>query len=167
MYKITRDFAGLTGTEVVYDLYTGTGTIAQFVSKNSKKVIGVDVDQRYDSTTVITSAMKGLGASVVQVLDAIYGGTWATYSGKTTYFNAANDGIGLPTMVIGSTASAFDRFSTFNKAAYDVVFAKLVAGTTTTPMIKRSITVAAASGVATAAELTTGLSLVKVDVTVR
>ncbi len=42
LYKITRDFAGLTGTETVYDLYTGTGTIAQFVSKNAKKVIGVE-----------------------------------------------------------------------------------------------------------------------------
>ena len=42
LYKITRDFAGLTGNEVVYDLYTGTGTIAQFVSKNAKKVIGIE-----------------------------------------------------------------------------------------------------------------------------
>jgi 23S rRNA (uracil1939-C5)-methyltransferase len=42
LYKITRDFAGLTGNETVYDLYTGTGTIAQFVSKNAKKVIGVE-----------------------------------------------------------------------------------------------------------------------------
>ena len=42
LYKITRDFAGLTGTETVYDLYTGTGTIAQFVSKSAKKVIGVE-----------------------------------------------------------------------------------------------------------------------------
>ena len=42
LYKITRDFSGLTGNEIVYDLYTGTGTIAQFVSKNAKKVIGVE-----------------------------------------------------------------------------------------------------------------------------
>jgi 23S rRNA (uracil1939-C5)-methyltransferase len=42
LYKITRDFAGLSGNELVYDLYTGTGTIAQFVSKNAKKVIGVE-----------------------------------------------------------------------------------------------------------------------------
>lgn len=42
LYKITRDFAGLTGNEVVYDLYTGTGTIAQFISKQAKKVIGVE-----------------------------------------------------------------------------------------------------------------------------
>lgn len=42
LYKITRDFAGLTGEELVYDLYTGTGTIAQFVSKKARKVIGVE-----------------------------------------------------------------------------------------------------------------------------
>jgi 23S rRNA (uracil1939-C5)-methyltransferase len=42
LYKITREFASLTGNELVYDLYTGTGTIAQFVSKYAKKVIGVE-----------------------------------------------------------------------------------------------------------------------------
>jgi len=42
LYKITRDFANLTGNEVVFDFYTGTGTIAQFVAKNAKKVIGVE-----------------------------------------------------------------------------------------------------------------------------
>ncbi len=42
LYKLTRDFAGLTGEELVYDLYTGTGTIAQFVSKKAKKVVGVE-----------------------------------------------------------------------------------------------------------------------------
>ena len=42
LYKITRDFAGLTGNELVYDLYTGTGTIAQFVAKKAKKVIGIE-----------------------------------------------------------------------------------------------------------------------------
>lgn len=42
LYKVTREFAGLTGNETVYDLYTGTGTIAQFVSKQAKKVIGVE-----------------------------------------------------------------------------------------------------------------------------
>ncbi|MCV6630569.1 MAG: 23S rRNA (uracil(1939)-C(5))-methyltransferase RlmD [Flavobacteriaceae bacterium] len=42
LYKLTREFANLTGEELVYDLYTGTGTIAQFVAKNAKKVIGVE-----------------------------------------------------------------------------------------------------------------------------
>ena len=42
LYKITRNFAGLTGNELVYDLYTGTGTIAQFVASKAKKVIGIE-----------------------------------------------------------------------------------------------------------------------------
>lgn len=42
LYKITRDLCGLTGNELVYDLYTGTGTIANFVAKKAKKVIGVE-----------------------------------------------------------------------------------------------------------------------------
>ncbi|TAF46876.1 MAG: 23S rRNA (uracil(1939)-C(5))-methyltransferase RlmD [Sphingobacteriales bacterium] len=42
LYKITRDFAGLTGNELVYDLYTGTGTIANFIAKDAKKVIGIE-----------------------------------------------------------------------------------------------------------------------------
>jgi 23S rRNA (uracil1939-C5)-methyltransferase len=42
LYKVTRDFAGLSGNEIVYDLYTGTGTIANFVASKAKKVIGIE-----------------------------------------------------------------------------------------------------------------------------
>ena len=42
LYSVTREFAELTGSEVVYDLYTGTGTIAQFVSSKASKVIGIE-----------------------------------------------------------------------------------------------------------------------------
>jgi 23S rRNA (uracil1939-C5)-methyltransferase len=42
LYKITREFADLSGDELVYDLYTGTGTIAQFVAKKAKKVVGIE-----------------------------------------------------------------------------------------------------------------------------
>lgn len=42
LYKVAIDFAGLTGNELVYDLYTGTGTIANFVAGKSKKVIGIE-----------------------------------------------------------------------------------------------------------------------------
>lgn len=42
LYKVARDFAGLTGNELVYDLYTGTGTIAQFIAKSATKVIGIE-----------------------------------------------------------------------------------------------------------------------------
>ena len=42
LYSVARDFADLQGNEVVYDLYTGTGTIAQFVSKKAAKVFGIE-----------------------------------------------------------------------------------------------------------------------------
>lgn len=42
LYKVVRDFADLKGDEIVYDLYTGTGTIAQFVAKDAMMVIGVE-----------------------------------------------------------------------------------------------------------------------------
>ena len=42
LYKITREFAGLTGNELVYDLYTGTGTIANFVSRSARQVVGIE-----------------------------------------------------------------------------------------------------------------------------
>lgn len=42
LYGVARDFAALTGNEVVYDLYTGTGTIAQFVSRQASRVIGIE-----------------------------------------------------------------------------------------------------------------------------
>lgn len=42
LYKVIREFADLDGSEVAYDLYTGTGTIANFLAKNAKKVIGIE-----------------------------------------------------------------------------------------------------------------------------
>ena len=42
LYRLTREFAGLTGNELVYDLYTGAGTIANFVARQAKEVIGIE-----------------------------------------------------------------------------------------------------------------------------
>ena len=42
LYKVAREFAALTGEEIVYDLYTGTGTIANFVAAKAKKVVGIE-----------------------------------------------------------------------------------------------------------------------------
>ena len=53
LYKVTRDFADLKGDELVYDLYTGTGTIAQFVAKKAKKVVGVEsVQEAIDAAQI-------------------------------------------------------------------------------------------------------------------
>lgn len=155
------------GTEVIFACGGSVGkSVMAAAQEAGKKVIGVDVDQRYDSETVITSATKGLGASVIQVLEAIYKtNSWSNYTGTTTYFDATNDGIGLPTKVIGDDkADAFDRLNTFKKADYDVVYKRLVDGTVD-PI--REIAVEDTNGYATAEELVSGLGLKKVSVKVR
>jgi basic membrane protein A len=155
------------GTEVIFACGGSVGkSVMAAAQEAGKKVIGVDVDQRYDSETVITSATKGLGASVIQVLEAIYKtNSWSNYTGTTTYFDATNDGIGLPTKVIGDDkADAFDRLNTFKKADYDVVYKRLVDGTVD-PI--REIAVEDTKGYATAEELVSGLGLKKVSVKVR
>jgi len=155
------------GTEVIFACGGAVGkSVMSAASEADAKVIGVDVDQRYDSETVITSATKGLAASVISVLESIYKtNSWDTYAAKTTYFNAENDGVGLPTTIIGeANGNAFDRFTSFNKEKYDEVFAKLEDGSIT---VERTIEVADASGYATAEELTNSLNLVKVKVTTR
>ncbi|HKL99979.1 MAG TPA: BMP family ABC transporter substrate-binding protein [Mobilitalea sp.] len=155
------------GTEVIFACGGSVGkSVMAAASESGAKVIGVDVDQRYDSDTVITSATKGLGASVIQVLESIYkNNNFADFGGATTYFNATNAGVSLPTVVLDDAAAdAFDRFNSFDKAAYDAVFATLVDGSVD-PI--RTITVEDAGGVATAEELVSALSLTKVAVEVR
>jgi len=59
LYKITRQLAGLTGNELVYDLYTGTGTIACFVAKQAKKVVGIEyVDAAIEDAKVNAALNK-------------------------------------------------------------------------------------------------------------
>ncbi len=60
LYKITRDLAGLTGKELVYDLYTGTGTIANFVAKQAKKVIGIEFVPDAIEDAKINSAVNNI-----------------------------------------------------------------------------------------------------------
>lgn len=58
LYKLTREFAGLTGKELVYDLYTGTGTIANFIARNAQKVIGVEYVPEAIEDAKINSALN-------------------------------------------------------------------------------------------------------------
>ena len=60
LYKVARDFAGLTGNELVYDLYTGTGTIANFVSRQAKKVIGIEYVPEAIEDAKVNSAINGI-----------------------------------------------------------------------------------------------------------
>jgi 23S rRNA (uracil1939-C5)-methyltransferase len=58
LYKVARDFAGLKGDELVYDLYTGTGTIANFIARNTREVIGIEYIESAIEDAVVNSALN-------------------------------------------------------------------------------------------------------------
>lgn len=60
LYKVARDFAELSGDEIVYDLYTGTGTIANFVARQAKEVIGVEYVPEAIEDAKVNSAINGI-----------------------------------------------------------------------------------------------------------
>ena len=60
LYCVALEFAGLTGEEMVYDLYTGTGTIANFVSKKTRKVIGIEYVPEAIEDAKINSEINGI-----------------------------------------------------------------------------------------------------------
>lgn len=60
LYKVARNFAGLTGNELVYDLYTGTGTIANFVARQARQVIGIEYVPEAIEDAKVNSAINGI-----------------------------------------------------------------------------------------------------------
>lgn len=60
LYKVAREFAGLTGNELVYDLYTGTGTIANFVARRARKVVGIEYVPEAIEDAKVNSALNGI-----------------------------------------------------------------------------------------------------------
>ena len=60
LYKVTRDFAGLTGNELVYDLYTGTGTIANFVAQKARFVVGIEYVPEAIADAKVNAALNGM-----------------------------------------------------------------------------------------------------------
>ncbi len=107
------------GVEVIFSCGGGIfDSISAAAEAAGTKVIGVDVDQSSQSETVITSAMKGLKASVYQTITAFYNGEFP--GGQELVLGADVDGVGLPMET--------SQFTTFTQADYDAIFAKLVAG---------------------------------------
>ena len=109
------------GTEVIFSCGGSIfDSITAAASANDAAVIGVDVDQSYTSDTVITSALKGIGAAAQQALTAAYGSDWANYGGKPTTLGAAEGAVGLPT----------DTWSLKNWTVdqYNTMFEKIVKG---------------------------------------
>lgn len=60
LYKVAREFAGLTGNELVYDLYTGTGTIANFVAKAARYVVGIEYVPEAIEDAKVNAQLNGL-----------------------------------------------------------------------------------------------------------
>jgi 23S rRNA (uracil1939-C5)-methyltransferase len=64
LYKVTREFAQLKGNEVVYDLYTGTGTIANFIARDVSKVIGIEYVPEAIADANINSKLNGISNTI-------------------------------------------------------------------------------------------------------
>lgn len=60
LYKVAREFASLTGTELVYDLYTGTGTIANFIARSARQVIGIEYVPEAIEDAKVNSRLNGI-----------------------------------------------------------------------------------------------------------
>lgn len=69
LYKTVRDFAGLVGKELVYDLYTGTGTIAQFIAKDCDKVVGVESVPEAVTAAKSNATQNGINNAFFEVGD--------------------------------------------------------------------------------------------------
>ncbi len=64
LYKVAREFAALEGDEIVYDLYTGTGTIANFVARGCRKVVGVEYVPEAIEDAKVNASLNGLDNTV-------------------------------------------------------------------------------------------------------
>jgi 23S rRNA (uracil1939-C5)-methyltransferase len=60
LYSVVRELAGLTGSELVYDLYTGTGTIANFVAGKARKVVGIEYVPEAIEDAKVNSRLNGI-----------------------------------------------------------------------------------------------------------
>ncbi|WP_461257917.1 BMP family lipoprotein [Treponema sp. R80B11-R83G3] len=108
-----------SGLDIIFACGGAVGNSVMAAAEQAgKKVIGVDVDQSGESSTVITSAMKGLQVSVYDCIADYYNGKFP--GGQTLVFAADNQGVGLP--------MKSSKFQTFKQADYDSIFAKLASG---------------------------------------
>jgi basic membrane protein A len=129
------------GVEVIFAAGGAVGlSVISEAEKADKKVIGVDVNQGLalgKLDTVITSAMKGLGTSVIQALEEYYADEFP--GGEVWVLNASNDGVGLP------TDEASWGFDTFTVEAYQDIYEDLATETETVDLILDETTVTGAT----------------------
>lgn len=110
-----------TGTEIVFACGGSMfQSVAAAASANDCAVVGVDVDQSYESETVVTSAMKGLAEAASWAIGKVYEGTFSEIGGKGTSLGLADKAVGLPT----------DTWSlgTYTVADYEALCAEILSG---------------------------------------
>ena len=109
------------GTEVIFCCGGGMfQSVSAAASAEDKKVVGVDVDQSFESPAVITSAMKGLADATQWAVAKHYDGAWAEIGGTSTSLGAKDNAVGLPTATWSLTG--------WSIADYEALFAEIAAG---------------------------------------
>ena len=112
------------GTEVIFACGGSMfQSVAAAASAEDGKIVGVDVDQSYETPAVITSAMKGLADATVWAITKHYAGEWDTIGGIPTALGAADNAVGLPT--------ATWSLKNWSVKDYEALFADIVAGKVT------------------------------------
>ena len=108
------------GTEVVFACGGSMfASVAAAASANDGAVVGVDVDQSSESDTVITSAMKGLAASVQWACAKVYDGSFAEMGGTCATLGAKDNAVGLPTATWSLTQWTVDEYNDMLAAMAD------------------------------------------------
>ncbi len=111
------------GTEVIFACGGSMfASISAAASAEEKKVIGVDVDQSFESPVVITSAMKGLADATQWAIAKHYDGKWAEIGGIATALGAKDNAVGLPTATWSLKNWSVDDY---NKLFKDIVDGKI------------------------------------------
>ena len=109
------------GTEVIFACGGSMfQSVAAAAAAEEGKVVGVDVDQSFESPAVITSAMKGLADATVWAITKHYEGKFADIGGKSTSLGASDNAVGLPT--------ATWSLKNWSVADYQALYADIVAG---------------------------------------
>ena len=109
------------GTEVIFACGGSMfQSVAAAASAEDGLVVGVDVDQSFESPAVITSALKGLSDATVWAITKFYNGEWADIGGNLASLGAADNAVGLPTATWSLSWSVEE---------YEAMFAEIVAGT--------------------------------------
>ena len=108
------------GTEVIFACGGAMfESIAAAASANEAAVIGVDVDQSYQSDTVITSALKGVGEAASWAIGKAYDGSWADIGGVATALGAKDDAVGLPVDTWSLTGWTVEEYQTLFQSIVD------------------------------------------------